>query len=152
MCPREGGFEVRGTSCSKIERVTWVWTAVVAAVSSASTGSDVTGGLACARVSWRTAAAATGARPLPVKPGKVNTESTHAPTAPSDKAAPRLRLRRGGVLSQRAVRIGRSTATNVIVATTKLKVATPRFSTSESGWPSAAGTRMSIGQCHRYHE
>ncbi len=38
------------------------------------------------------------------------------------------------------------------VATTKLTAATARFCASDSAWPSAAGTRMSMGQCHRYHE
>src|SRR6516164_11054450 len=76
----------------------------------------------------------------------------HAPTAPIDSAAPRLRLRRAGVVSQLDTRTGRSTRTKVAVATAKLSAATPRFWPSDSACPTAAGTRMRSGQCQRYHE
>ena len=98
------------------------------------------------------AAAATGACPVPVRLGSDSTERTQAPTAATVRAAPRLRLLRGRVVSQLDVRTGRSTRTKVAVATTKLRAATERFCASDRGWPSAAGTRMSMGQCHRYHE
>ena len=37
-------------------------------------------------------------------------------------------------------------------ATRKLSPATPRFSANDKGCPSASGTRIRKGQCHRYHE
>src|SRR5271157_5282287 len=117
-----------------------------------STGSVAVVDAACALAAVRSAADATGACPLPVRLGSDSTDNTQAATAATERAAPRLRLRRGGVVSQRERRTGRSTSTKVAVATRKLIAATDRFWASERAWPSAAGTRISMGQCHRYQE